>query len=94
MLAGRERCQGDGKMQVIRGGIVNYLHIRVCQQGMKVAVSAVDFVLASLLVGGLLRGAGDGDNIHVPEAPDCIDMVRCDKTGADQAHANFLHRAL
>ena len=39
-----------------------------------------------------LAAARDGDDVHVAETPDRVDVMGPDESGPDQAHADPFHR--
>src|SRR6185436_13352665 len=83
-----ERGHDDRRVEVIRRRIVDDVDIWIARERF---VAGIGFRYAEgigLAARRLLGAAGDGDDIDKAEPPHRIDVMRTDKTRADEAHSD------
>ena len=93
VLALGDRGGVDGIVEVVGCGVVDDLYGRVVEQRF---VAAVGFRHAEGIRLGLRRcvaAARDGHHVDKAQPPDCVYVMRADKTGPDNPHPDAFHQS-
>jgi hypothetical protein len=88
VLACRDGCHADGKVQVIGRGVVDDMDRRIGNQFFIGAVGPVHSELGRFARCPLKRRAGDTDDLDIAQPPHRIEVMRSHEAGTCQAHAD------
>ena len=91
MLLARERRHDHRNVQVVRRGVVDDVHLRIGDERLVAAVCLRHAERFGLSLRRSVAARGNRDDVDEAEAPDRVDMMSADETGADQAHSDPGH---
>jgi hypothetical protein len=90
----RDRGGIHGVVQVVRRRVVHDLNGRIVEQRLVAPVGLGNAKRVRLLLRRLLAAAGNRQDVHEPETPHGVHMMRADEAGADDAHPDTFHAVL
>ena len=93
VLSMRQRRHDDGNVQVVGRRVVHDVHVGIGSQRLVAAVRLWDAQRVGLRAGRAIGARRHRDDIDEPETPHRIDVVRPDKSRADEAHPDPAHGA-
>jgi hypothetical protein len=94
VFAGTNHREVHGVMQVVGRRIVHDLDVGVGNQRLRTAVGLRHVQLVGLLARRRLAARRNGYDIHVPEAPHGVQVMRADEASPDESHPDSCQRAL
>ncbi len=86
-----DRGRVDGVVKVVRRRVVDDLHVRVVEQRLVAAVRLGDSERLRFRGGRVLVTGRQGDDVHEPQPPHGVHMMRSDKPCADDPHPDPFH---
>ena len=78
-------------MQVVGGGVVNHLHLRIVDERLVAAVAPPRTQRLGLLSARCVVTACDRNDVDIAQTPDRVDVMRADEAGADESHSDPIH---
>ena len=94
MLAFGNRRGVDREVQVVGRRVVHDLNVGIVEQRLVAAVGLRHAERLRLLLRRRLAAARNRDDVHEPETPHGVEMMRADESGPDESHADTLQSAL